>query len=166
MKNIKVNLSANGIQRAINEITRYRNELKQKANKLVRDLVSEGASLARSECPVRTGNLYNSIVEEFDSTENKGYIRVNCPYAVYVEMGTGIRGEQSPHPDKSVIGFDFDYDRNGHGAGGWWYPTDASDPNPTKYTAKDGQMYAWTAGMPSRPFMYNAAKQLKDKIRR
>lgn len=164
--NIKVDLSARGIQRAIDEIKQYRNDLKQKTAKLVSDLVSEGVDIARNECPIRTGNLYNSIVEEFDSTGNKGFVRVNCPYAVYVEMGTGLRGKTAPHPDPSVIGFNFEYDRNGHGTGGWWYPTDEKDPNPTKYTAKNGQMYAWMGGMPSRSFMYNTAQQLKDKIRR
>lgn len=162
--NLKSNISTRGIQRLIDEVERYRNNLKQKSNDVVMQLVSEGVQTAQSECPVRTGNLYNSIVGEFDANQGKGFIRVNCPYAIYVEMGTGILGANRPHPDKSVIGFDFQYDRNGHGEGGWWYETDENDPNPTKYTAKNGKMYAWTAGMESRPFMYNTAQKLKDKF--
>lgn len=160
---LKSNISVSGIERLRREVERYRQDLKNQADAVVAKLVSEGADIAREECPIRTGNLYSSIVDEFNGN-GRGFIRVKCDYAVYVELGTGIRGANSPHPDKSVIGFDFDYDRNGHGAGGWWYPTDESDPNPTKYTAKDGKMYAWTAGMPSRPFMYNTAQRLKDKF--
>lgn len=161
--NLKVSLSANGIQKLIDGVNQYRQDLHTKVETMVANLAAEGANIARSECPIQTGQLYSSIVDEAHGT--KAFIKVNCPYAVYVEMGTGIRGKNAPHPDKTVIGFDFEYDRNNHGEGGWWYPTDASDPNPTKYTAKDGTMYAWTAGMPSRPFMYNTAQQLKDKLR-
>ncbi|MCM1276058.1 MAG: hypothetical protein NC299_11965 [Lachnospiraceae bacterium] len=164
--NLKSGLSVGGIQRLINEVERYRKDLKKHTNRMLSDLVSKGAEFAREECPIRTGELYSSIVGIVDNSEGKGFIRVNCPYAIYVEMGTGIKGANAPHPDKSIIGFNFEYDRNGHGVAGWWYPTDEKDPNPTKYTAKNGQMYAWTGGMPSRPFMYNAAQKLKDELRR
>lgn len=72
-------------------------------------------------------------------------------YAMYVEYGTGIVGESSPHPDPSRHGWH--YDINDHGDTGWWYPTDADDPNPTKYRSKMG-WWAWTAGQAARPFMY------------
>lgn len=160
---LKSNISVSGIQKLIDEVERYRKDLKKQANKIVSNMVSEGAAIAWRECPIRTGELYSSIVGMLDESQSKGFIRVNCPYAIYVEMGTGIKGAQTPHPDKSIIGFDFEYDRNGHGAAGWWYPTDEKDPNPTKFTAKNGEMYAWTSGISSHPFMYNAAQELKRK---
>lgn len=74
----------------------------------------------------------------------------NVDHALFVEFGTGVRGEQSPHPRP------WNYDVNGHGEQGWWYPTDNSDPNPIKRYGAGGSVWAWTAGMPSRPFMYEA----------
>lgn len=162
---IKSSLSASGIDQIIAQVSEYRKNLQAQKQQLVSNLVSAGVEYAKSDCPVGSGTLYDSIVGIMDNTQSKGFIRVDCPYAIYVEMGTGIKGARHPHPDKTVIGFGFSYDRNGHGDNGWWYPTTAKDPNPTKYTAKDGTMYAWTKGMPSRPFMYNAAQQLKDEIR-
>ena len=100
--NLKAHLSANGIQKLIDGVKQYRQDLHTKAELLVANLAAEGANYARSECPIQTGELYSGIVDEVQGT--KAFIRVKCPYAVYVEMGTGIRGKNAPHPDKSVIG--------------------------------------------------------------
>ena len=89
-------------------------------------------------------------------------MKCSCGYAVYVEFGTGIKGEGSPHPDTAILGWK--YDINQHGELGWWYPTDNADPNPYKYTAKNGTTYAWTRGMPSRPFMYETAQMLRASV--
>lgn len=78
-------------------------------------------------------------------------IRIGCgsDHVAFVEFGTGIVGKGNPHPKRR----DWIYDVNGHGDNGWWYPTDNPYPNqPTKYY--NGKLYAWTAGMASRPFMY------------
>lgn len=73
-------------------------------------------------------------------------------YAMFVEFGTGVVGEENKHPMPSRR--DWKYDTKEHGESGWWYPSKESDPNPTRYQAKDGKFWAWTKGMPSRPFMY------------
>lgn len=73
-------------------------------------------------------------------------------YAIFVEFGTGVVGEGSSHPKASEYGWV--YDVNGHGESGWWYPTDADDPNPTKKLGKEGWI-AFTRGQASRPFMYD-----------
>lgn len=73
-------------------------------------------------------------------------------YAVFVEFGTGVIGENSQHPKASEHGWV--YDSHGHGEAGWWYPTDAGDPNPTTKLSKNGWI-AFTRGQVSRPFMYD-----------
>lgn len=75
-------------------------------------------------------------------------------YAIFVEYGTGVIGEDTPHPQAHMNGWV--YDVNGHGEYGWWYPSKESDPNPTRYLSKDGTWWAWTRGQQSRPFMYLA----------
>lgn len=79
-------------------------------------------------------------------------ISLDNAYYMYVEYGTGIMGESFPHPKASRDGWI--YDENNHGESGWWYPTIESDPNPYKWTNEFGSLYAWTRGLPSRPFMY------------
>lgn len=72
-------------------------------------------------------------------------------YAMYVEYGTGVVGENFSHPKAAER--DWMYDINSHGDSGWWYPSNAEDTNPTKYKSATG-WWAWTAGQASRPFMY------------
>jgi len=77
-------------------------------------------------------------------------LSVGSKFALYVEYGTGIVGANNSHPSpKGWV-----YDVNSHGEQGWMYPTNESDPNPTK-KMHDGQWYAWTKGQKSKPFMYN-----------
>ena len=73
-------------------------------------------------------------------------------YAMYVEYGTGVVGKGESHPKFTEQGWI--YDKNEHGEKGWWYPSTADDPNPTKYRGEFG-WWAWTKGQRSRPFMYD-----------
>lgn len=62
-------------------------------------------------------------------------IMVGEEYGAFVEYGTGIVGSNNPHPHPWA------YDVNAHGDDGWIYK------------GADGKRH-WTAGQPSRPFMY------------
>lgn len=92
--------------------------------------------------------IYSSINTTYTKTGVS--IRVNKEYAMFVEYGTGIVGVGNPHP-KPEAGWL--YDMNNHGEKGWYYPTTSDDPNPHKHMY-DGQLYGWTKGQASRPFMY------------
>lgn len=86
-------------------------------------------------------------------------IRVDSDQAIYVEYGTGIRGQQSPHPKP-----EYEYDINGHGNKGWYAPLDelGSYPdNPYKLPVRGGE-YFWTKGMPARPYMYALQMWIKS----
>lgn len=85
-------------------------------------------------------------------------------YVVYLEYGTGIVGATAgtKHPDTSSWdGFE-GYDINGHGLGGWWYPTDDSDPNPYKKIGSDGVLRGWTAGQIPKPFIHNTWRYVRQ----
>jgi len=99
-------------------------------------------------------NLASSI--EIVRVRDGIIINMGAEYAMYVEFGTGLVGANNPHPNPSFNGEDWEYDVNEHGEKGWWYPTTADDPNPTKkYSASEDMWFAKTKGMPARPFMYN-----------
>ena len=148
-KVIKVSLSEKGIDRAIRDVNRFKEEFLEKCNRLVEALTDEGAEIARIQ--VRqleawfTGELMNSIEGYYSPTANVGIIKAGAYYAAYVEFGTGVVGSQSPHPDPQG----WQYDVNGHGDSGWVYYDD--------YSGK----FRWTKGFKSRPFMYNTARELE-----
>ena len=80
------------------------------------------------------------------TSENTYELRNTNEKGAYVEFGTGIVGSENSHPDTSIVGWK--YDTNKHGEKGWHY-------------FKDGAWH-WTQGMPSRPFMYNTASELRS----
>lgn len=61
---------------------------------------------AQTLCPVRTGELHDSITASVTQTDTTvvGRITAAAPYAGYVEFGTGRRGAASP--DKGPYPYD------------------------------------------------------------
>lgn len=137
------------MRKAAAEVRAYKARIEKLAIELTAELAAQGKQIALVEAAdIRdTGKLLSSIVEEHSG--NYGFVKCKCGYAVFVEFGTGVVGGRSSHPDISIAGWK--YDVNGHGELGWWYP------------GKDGN-YHWTKGMPSRPFMYNTAQQLRKIV--
>lgn len=90
-------------------------------------------------------------------------------HALFVEFGTGQVGQQSSYPYGFPEGISWSYNTGKtirqalndiviHGstfvkAGEYYW----------SYVGKDGKIHI-TKGMPSRPFMYNTANELMDKI--
>lgn len=153
MKRIDCNaLSSADVKRARQELVSYKADVQLKFNQLMQALADKGVELARDNLkayamPYSTGELYDSIQGVFDAETGRGAIFTDCNHAAYVEFGTGVRGAQSPHPDAGAQGYA--YDVNDHGESGWWY-------------YKDG--FWWTAGMPSRPFMWPVKEQLEQVL--
>ena len=153
VRKISFGLSVKEINRAIREVEKYKAELNAKVSMLIEALTDYGVEIAKVQ--VRqlrawyTGELESSISGYFSPSTGVGIIKAGAPYAVYVEFGTGIVGSGSPHPAPAG----WQYDVNAHGESGWWY-----------YNDRDGKMH-WTKGMPSRPFMYNTAKQLENECK-
>lgn len=148
-KKIRFSLSEKDINRAIREVEQYKAELEVKISRLIEALTDYGVEIAKVQ--VRqlgawyTGELEANITGYFDPDLGIGVIKADCPYAVYVEFGTGIVGQGNPHPAPEG----WKYDINEHGEKGWVY-----------YNERDGKWH-WTKGMASRPFMYNTAKELE-----
>lgn len=143
-------LTTRSIEDAIREVKEYKRKLNDRVKALIRELVDKGVEIAKAQVrelgAVYTGELEESITGFFDEETGLGIIRTDCPYAIYVEFGTGVVGERNPHPEP-IEGWQ--YDVNEHGDKGWWY-----------FNERD-QKWHWTKGMVSRPFMYNTLQLLR-----
>ncbi len=148
---ISLKLSEDSIQKAIDELNRYKRRVDRLPERLVKDLTDMGAEIAKQNVQhmgaYDTGELESSIYAEQNGA--KGSVKTGAGHAAFVEFGTGVVGEGAPHPDVSLAGWK--YDVNEHGELGWWYP------------GKDGRFH-WTKGMPSRPYMYSAAQELRGLV--
>lgn len=155
MKTIEFSLNTKSIQNAIKEIEQYKQEIIQKTQLFAERLAQKGVEMAEYKIldydAVYTGELLASIKLEKGQVYTNGaeyIVYTDCPWAQFVEFGTGIVGDENQHPYADV--FNWKYDVNEHGEYGWWYWNDT-----------EGE-WRWTKGMPSRPFMYETAMQLQQ----
>lgn len=153
MPKYKANLSSGSFRQLEKDIRDYRKSLQDKCEKFAYRMAEEGVAIAQMKIlgfdAVMTGELLDSMNLEVGDIVSNGatyYIYTDCPWAKFVEFGTGIVGSENPHPDPSIAGWK--YDTNDHGEKGWYY-------------YRDGEWH-WTKGMPSRPFMFETAQALKD----
>lgn len=154
-KIFKTDLSVSGIKALQKQLQNYQKDLTKKCEEFARRLAEKGVEIAKMKITdydaIYTGELLASINSEQGAVIQHGaawIVYTNCPWAKFVEFGTGIVGERSPNPDTSIVGWK--YDVNEHGEKGWFY-------------FRDGEWH-WTKGMPSRPFMFETAMELRQEI--
>lgn len=157
---IEMTLDSASIANAISQIKHIQKQLVEAMNDLIERLAEEGVKIAKAEVvamdAVETGELERTIDGYFDPISRIGYVYAASPHAFYVEYGTGIIGAENQHPEPGRAAWQ--YDVNGHGDEGWWYPSENG-----WYVPKGGNgiKLAWTRGMPSRPFMFNTLNMLE-----
>lgn len=163
-RNFKTTLSQKGIQKTIKKLEDYkRNTLQQKANLIASALANQGVFIAKLMVSkydaVFTGDLFESIDKKLGYSGNGTcifYVVADSEHAVFVEFGTGQLGLEAPYPYPMPEGFDWQYNTGktifevAPGEYGWFY-------------SRDGVTY-FTQGMPSRPFMYETARELQSRV--
>lgn len=165
-KTIEFDLSSRSIDAAVRELQTFQQQLKAGIDDLCNELLEDGVFHAKVQIQsldaVDTGALMASIGHgAFDPQTRTGIIYAGSYYALFVEFGTGIIGQDNRHPtvvdgtvdDFAVMGSNGSiytkYDTHNHGDDGWVY-------------RKVGEnKFRWTKGMPARPFMYNTYLTLK-----
>ena len=164
MRNIEVRLDPKSIENAIKELQDYKKEVEQKARLLVQRLTDYGAEIARIKIvdmgAVYSGELLSGVDGYFSPLLNAGYVKVTSDHVAFVEFGTGVVGQQSPHTNgeylsKAAWGYATGQKifTTKDGKVGWIYPTD------------DGE-FRFTEGMKSRPFMYQTALEIQREFPR
>lgn len=156
-------LSKKELDKAIEELKSYKNELNEKIDLFVRKLAEKGVDIAKNKVSVYnkidTGTLQDSINFKAGDVIKDGsvyYVYTDCEYASFVEFGTGVVGEESSYPYTMPDGMDWNYASGQHiktlkdGRVGWFFPTD------------DG--YRFTEGQASSPFMTETAIELSMQI--
>ena len=154
-KTISFGLSAREVRNVKKQLKEYKEEFMLKVNKFAEALVLRGVEIAELNIAgfdaVFSSELLSSIDFEAGDVITDGsrwIIYTDCEWAKYVEFGTGVIGNENPHPDTSLG--NWKYDANNHGEAGWSY-------------YKDGEWHH-TKGMPSRPFMYETGIELADVV--
>lgn len=139
--------SIDGMDEVLDMLDGLKDEIMQAALKGLKKGLKRTVREAKALCPVDTGQLRNSIIDVamVRGGQIEAEVGATAEYAVYVEMGTGPKGEAnhagiSPNANPT------------YSPKGWVY----KDP-------KTGE-FRYTNGMPARPFLYPAYKLTRDKI--
>ena len=156
-RTIKVELSVEGIDHALKELDKFERHLLDACDKLIDQLSDLGVETARMYLYVETDgwtqHLEDSIHKEpVDKRYHVGRVRTDCPYAAFVEFGTGIRGAIGAAVTEDTFPrYGYKPDGMGHGFEGWWY-----------FNPNDGKVH-WTQGEPPKPFMYTAYMRVRSE---
>lgn len=159
MTKISVKLSTKGIDKAIKELKEYKKSILKKSQVIIEKLGDYGLQVCRTKVVEMdisdTGRLLSTVAGYYNPETNSGFITVDCDYAVFVEFGTGTRGIDKPYPAGEImaeVGYQYmggtKYVTLLDGRIGWYYPTE------------DGR-WKFTEGLPSRPFMYETALDMR-----
>ncbi len=155
-------IKVSGVDEAIRMLERYQKTFQTRVELFMKKLTDYGVEKATEEVlkmdAVFTGELVNSIHStEIESNAERVIFAVEADseHAIYVEMGTGIIGATTPYPGKlpAIYAQGKTIRKTADGRYGWYY------------LGGDGKWY-FTEGMPSRPFMYHAATQMRHDIER
>lgn len=164
-KTLKADLSVSSIRQLQKNLIRYQEYLANKASQLAKRLSELGADIAQVQIAdldaIFTGELIASIHSEYkDSTKYGAIFAVvaDSSHAVFVEFGTGQRGEDKPYPYPLPEGVSWDYNvgktirQNATTGRYYWF-----------YPGQDGKWH-YTEGMPARPFMYLTSMELIREV--
>jgi len=154
MKKIRMTLSEESIDSAIQELEDYAKSLDQKAQELCKRLADMGALYAEWNF---SGVLYAGEIDykiSVDKIDDHSYmIRANGESVLFMEFGAGVRYGYG-HPKAAELGMGpGTYNPSSDtwkSPSGWWFPQGGT----TIHT------YGNAPGMP----MYNAAKDLQREI--
>lgn len=164
-KDIRINLNTqDGIEKGIKELQAYKKRIRDKTSLLLQRLTDYGAEIARvkivSMGAYYSGELLAGVSGYYSPSLNAGFVKVTSDHVAFVEFGTGVRGQSSPHINGEYLSkAAWSYASGAKifttkdGRVGWIYPTD------------DGG-FRFTEGMESRPFMYETALELHRSLQR
>lgn len=162
-KTFTATLSASSIRKLQKDLERYKSDLKKKTELFAEALAEEGVEIAKIQIAsydaIFTGELLDSIHKENTNENGKIVFAVvaDSLHACFVEFGTAQMGIDVPYPHPLPEGVSWSYAvgrtirQNKEGRYYWFYP------------GKDGQWH-YTEGLPARPFMYDTAMELRQKV--
>ena len=157
---IKIDLNKSGsLENGIKELYAYKKRIQERASLLVQRLTDYGAEIVRIKIvnmgAYYSGELLSGVSGYYSPTLNVGFVKVASDHVAFVEFGTGVVGQNSPHKNGEYLSL-----------AAWEYAT-----GPKIFTTKDGRVgwiyptddggFRFTEGMVSRPFMYETALELE-----
>lgn len=157
----KVRLGISELKKLSEDLKRYQKGLKVAEAKIVEELVNVGVAEASNRLAAISNYDGNDpgTIEGFKYTHTMGgsvgAISSYGPQVVFLEFGTGVPGETSPHPQADDIGYLYNQKFSEHahrtvnGVEGWFYKP------------LDGDEAIFTPGIRPGAYMWGTALSLR-----
>lgn len=162
-KRIRVELSAQGIDRAIQEIVAYKQDMRRKAALLAEKLAERGLQVAKVTFSGARYDGENDVSVDVEERGGGQYAIVASGQAVlFIEFGAGASHPE--HPQAAEFGMQHGTYGQGKGKQTSWgyYGAAGTDGKYVRDTDK-GTVYR-TTGNPPAMAMYFAAREIKDAV--
>lgn len=137
-KTVSVSLSVKSLKDAAKEIARIKTAIEKSRAIFIKRSVDWIRARASENIAVNYPDFVNDFIAV--ATDNLGIVETAEEQMTYIEFGTGIKGQSSPHELANKN--NYQYDVNSHGEAGWHF-TYYSD---TKLDVKESDIISRTRG--------------------
>lgn len=160
MATFKTELSLLSLDEMIKRLENRKKNYPQKAERIADRLADEMLEYVKDKRTEHGAEPYKDSVKKETRLESNvaiSGIEDNTLKAEYNEFGTGIRGSENSHP--SLKG------NENYRQDGWWYPVkDDNDKNTNKVELENGDIIAYTKGLPALKGYYEALQKAEERF--
>lgn len=174
---LKVSLDPKSVQEAIKALKKAKAQLPKMMNEFLTECCNRIIELANQNLEwVEIGSAVKEKIRlswDVLVTDGTAVITNLFQKAVYVEFGTGVVGEQSPHANALSAGYDYNRESPYKDEQGrWTFYTDYEDLDIPMSALNDitvfrknnaSRMQVRTSGAPATMFVYNAIMRFKSE---
>jgi len=155
MPTYKADLSVSSLDELLRSVNAYKTKLEAAPVKIVSELAEIGQNEIQANINGITdkdGN-YLAVAGEF-TFGGTGFAFMQGEQAGFLEYGTGVQGQSSPHPQASQAGWNYNSGKTIHVKTGSWAYWDPARGR-----------HVWTNGIPAQMPVLRAALAMRRKIR-
>lgn len=167
-RKITIGLNQNEISNLISELDKIADKLDKMADKLTDDIAEVGLEEMQKNYSASQYQPSDGMGFAKTGTAKEKKISMIGSQAIYHEFGTGTRGEESPHPQKSL------FELNPYNSGRTIRRNTKVSSTATQlgipvnglyWTYKDENGWThYTQGIPAQKVVFNADKTIKEKL--
>ena len=154
MPTYRADLSVSSLDDLLHDLTAYKQKLQAAPAKIVSELTQIGREEIQNNINSITdvdGN-YLATAGEFTFGDT-GFAYMEGEQAPFLEYGTGVQGQSSPHPQASKAGWNYNSGKTIHAKGKWAYW------DPVRH------QHVWTNGIPAQMPVLRAALTMRRRLR-
>ena len=154
MPTYKADLSVSSLDELLRSVNAYKTKLEAAPVKIVSELAEIGRNEIQANINGITDKDGNRLATAGEFTfGDTGFAYMEGEQGQFLEYGTGVQGQSSPHPQASKAGWNYNSGKTIHAKGRWAYW------DPVRH------QHIWTNGIPAQMPVLRAALTMRRRLR-